>query len=79
MFAGIHMINDEPDGYFGKATYSEMANIQLDYGNPFELRSRKPFDFFKLRAELNFGGGNKFLDNISGYGILLFRQEYAIR
>jgi hypothetical protein len=70
LFAGIHMINDEPEGYFGKATYSEIANIQLDYGNPFELRSRKPFDFFKLRAELNFGGGNKFLDNISGYGIL---------
>jgi hypothetical protein len=70
LFTGIHMINDQTGGYFGKVTYSEMTNIQLDYGNPFELRLRKPFDFFKLRAELNFGVGSKFLDNISGYGIL---------
>jgi hypothetical protein len=47
-----------------------MVNIQLDYGNPFEKRSRKPFDFFKLRADMNFGVGRKILDNVTGYGIL---------
>jgi hypothetical protein len=47
-----------------------MFNLQLDYGNPFETRSRKPFDFFKLRTELDFGVGKKFLDHITGYGIL---------
>lgn len=47
-----------------------MANVQLDYGNPFERRSRKPFDFFKLRTEFDFGVGKKILDNITGYGLL---------
>jgi len=69
-FAGLHRIIDETKGVFGKGITSEMINAQFDYGNPFEIRSRKPFDFFKLRADLNFGVGRKKLDNISGYGIL---------
>src|SRR6185312_11405859 len=32
---------------------------------------RKPFDFFKLRSEFSFGSGRKFLDNLTGYGILV--------
>src|SRR5260221_3347251 len=65
LYAGVHNINN------GKSpSSSEMLNIQLDYGNPFEKRSRKPFDFFKLRADLNFGVGRKILDNVTGYGIL---------
>ena len=47
-----------------------MLNIQFDYGNPFENRKRKPYDFFKYRTEFDFGVGKKFLNNISGYGIL---------
>ena len=47
-----------------------MFNFQFDYGNPFETRTRKPFDFFKLRMDVNFGVGRKYLDNILGYGIL---------
>jgi hypothetical protein len=69
-YAGMHKINDEAQGPFGDGTSSVMINAQLDYGNPFELRSRKPFDFFKLRADLNFGVGRKYVDNITGYGIL---------
>ncbi|MCX6285196.1 MAG: hypothetical protein NTW31_13295, partial [Bacteroidetes bacterium] len=38
---------------------------------------RKPFDFFKLRADLNFGVGRKYLDNILGYGILLGTNKQA--
>ncbi len=47
-----------------------MLNVQLDYGNPFEARPRKPFDFFRFRPELNFGVGRKLIDNLTGYGIL---------
>ncbi|MCX6252332.1 MAG: DUF3943 domain-containing protein [Bacteroidetes bacterium] len=69
-YGGVRMINDSSKGIFGKGTYNAMVNVQFDYGNPFELRSRKPFDFFKLRIDLNFGVGRKYLDNILGYGIL---------
>src|SRR5450432_3337952 len=48
----------------------EMLDLQLDYGNPFEDRRRKPFDLFRFRAELNFGVGRKLADNVTGYGIL---------
>jgi hypothetical protein len=70
LYAGIRRLNDDPYGVFGNGTTSGMFNIQLDYGNPFEIRSRKPFDFFRLRADLSFGVGRKYLDNIIGYGIL---------
>ncbi|MHA4810007.1 DUF3943 domain-containing protein [Flavitalea flava] len=69
-FAGIHSINNQTNKILSGHN-DEMLNIQLDYGNPFELRSRKPFDFFKFRAELNFGVGRKIVDNITGYGVLL--------
>jgi hypothetical protein len=70
LYGGVRKIDDLPYGAFGPGTYSGMFNFQFDYGNPFELRKRKPFDFFKFRADLNFGVGRKYLDNILGYGIL---------
>ena len=42
----------------------------VDYGNPFEKISRKPFDYFRLRADLDFGVGRKYVDNITVNGIL---------
>jgi len=69
-YGGRHTINDEKNKFLS-GTSSVMFNVQLDYGNPFEVRPRKPFDFFKFRAELNFGVGRKVVDNITGYGILL--------
>ncbi len=69
LYAGSHHINNSENNFLsGKG--NEMLNAQLDYGNPFEDRPRKPFDFFRLRAELTFGGGRKLVDNITGYGIL---------
>jgi len=70
LYGGVRKIDNEPYNIFGKGTYSAMFNFQFDYGNPFELRKRKPFDFFKLRVDLDFGVGRKYLDNILGYGIL---------
>jgi hypothetical protein len=70
LYSGIHMVNDPSQGIFGKGTNNVMINAQFDYGNPFELRSRRPFDFFKVRIDANFGVGRKFVDNVIGSGIL---------
>jgi hypothetical protein len=69
LYLGAHSINNGMNTFLSGHT-DEMVNAQLDYGNPFEDRSRKAFDFFRLRAELNFGVGRKVVDNITGYGIL---------
>jgi hypothetical protein len=45
-------------------------NLQLDYGDPFETRKRKPFDLFRLRLELGYGDDEHIIDHINGYGIL---------
>jgi hypothetical protein len=73
LFAGIHAVNNQTRSLLSGHN-DEMVNIQLDYGNPFETRYRKPFDFFKFRAELNFGVGRKVVDNITGYGVLLAKN-----
>jgi len=69
IYAGAQRVNDGVK--FGTGPTNEMVNLQLDYGNPFENIDRKPFDFFKLRADLSFGVGRKLIDNVTGYGILL--------
>ncbi|HEY3388862.1 MAG TPA: DUF3943 domain-containing protein, partial [Prolixibacteraceae bacterium] len=66
--AGALVVNNEKA--FGTGTTGMLLNADFDYGNPFEKRSRKPFDFFQLRTDLNFGQGRKVIDNIIGYGIL---------
>ena len=59
----------------GKDVTNAAATLQLDYGNPFEARSRKPFDLFRLRVELNYGTNTRLLGNVNGYGIL-FGKNY---
>jgi hypothetical protein len=66
--AGTRWVNDGRS--FGTGAMSEALTLHLDYGNPFEHRSRKIFDYFKLRADLHFGVGRKILDNIIGHGLL---------
>jgi len=68
LYGGVHNANDGN-------TPSTLINMQFDYGNPFEKRKRKPFDFFKLRADLNFGVGRKTLDFVTGYGILFGKNS----
>lgn len=73
LFGGIHIVNASRGDVNISPTEgisNPMFNVQLDYGNPFENRPRKPFDFFKLRVDLNFGVGRKILNNVAGYGIL---------
>ena len=68
MTVGARQVNDGRN--FGTGSVTEMLTLHLDYGNPFERRSRKVYDYFTLRANLSFGTGRKVIDNIIGQGIL---------
>jgi hypothetical protein len=54
----------------GTGSLTEMLSLHLDYGNPFEQRTRKAFDFFTLRANLSFGVGRKIINNIMAEAFL---------
>jgi hypothetical protein len=69
---GYHKVNKNNSN--DEVTNSFNVNLHLDYGNPFEKRFRKPFDYFKVRTDLDFGVGRKILDNVTGYGILFGRN-----
>jgi hypothetical protein len=71
--AGIRFLNAGRD--FGKGSKNTLLNLQLDYGYPFENRTRKPFDFFTGRSELNFGTGRKITGSLTGEGILYGKNE----
>src|SRR5579859_6871408 len=43
-FVGAHSINNQTNALLSGHT-DEMLNLQLNYGNPFELRPWKPFDY----------------------------------
>jgi hypothetical protein len=66
--AGVHKVNT--NNHFGTGPTNFIANIQFDYGDPFEIRHRKPYDLFRFRIESRFGSDKKLLDNVLGYGIL---------
>jgi hypothetical protein len=66
--AGYHRINEGIAIEEGSNSFN--FTMHLDYGNPFEKRSRKPFDFFKIRTDFDFGVGRKLISLITGYGIL---------
>lgn len=65
---GMRKLNNGSN--FGTGSASATVNLDVDYGNPFEIRSRKPFDYFTMRTDFNLGVGRKILDNINGYGLL---------
>jgi len=69
IFTGIHQINNSNNVFLSGQT-SELLNLQIDYGNPFERIDRKPYDFFKIIGEANIGLGRKIINDVAGYGIL---------
>lgn len=69
---GYHRVNEGRS--YEDGTNSVNINVHLDYGNPFEMRARKPYDYFKLRLGLDFGVGLKVIDNVIGHGILWGRN-----
>jgi hypothetical protein len=77
VYTGLHWFNKGSS--FGTGSTSAMFNLQADYGDPFEIRPRKPFDFFKIRIDFNYGknvGGN-YLDNVVGYGLLFGKTIHS--
>jgi hypothetical protein len=66
--AGIRRVNNGSSFLTGSSNF--FLNINFDYGNPFEVRPWKPFDYFKMRTDLTIGAGRKLVDEISGYGLL---------
>jgi len=64
---------------FGTGSANASFGIHLDYGDPFEIRPRKPFDFFKLRLELSYGKSleKKYLKNVTGYGLLFGKTVHS--
>lgn len=70
--SGAHVVNDKigKDNKFATGSTKAIANIQLDYGDPFEGVRRKPFDVFRLRVELSDYSDQDFLDHINGYALL---------
>ncbi len=75
--AGAHWFNKGTS--FGTGSTSAMFNIHLEYGDPFEIRPRKPFDFFTARMDLSYGKnvGAKYLDNVIGYGLLFGKTFHS--
>jgi len=70
--AGLHKQNVNNE--FGTGATNAILNLQLDYGDPFEKRIRKPFDVFRLRLEGRYGDDKKIIDNVLGYGLLFGRN-----
>jgi len=75
--AGAHWFNKGTT--FGTGSTSALLNIHLEYGDPFEIRPRKTFDFFKVRIDVSYGKnvGHKYLDNVTGYGLLFGRTIHS--
>ena len=65
---GAHRVNE--NNKFGTGGTNAIANLQLDYGDPFEVRRRKPFDLFRLKLEGRYGDDKRIIDNVLGYGLL---------
>ena len=74
---GAHWFNEGTN--FGTGSLSAILGIHIDYGDPFEIRPRKPFDVFKLRIDLSYGKnvGKKYLDNVTGYGLLFGKTVHS--
>jgi hypothetical protein len=70
-----HFVNEGRT--LGTGSANEMLSLQLDYGNPFEQRSRKMFDYFTLRGDLTIGAGRKIIDNVFGQGILFGSNHHS--
>ena len=65
---GAHRVNE--NNRFGTGSSNAILNLQFDYGSPFEVRKRKPFDLFRLRLESRYGDDKRIIDNVLGYGLL---------
>ena len=73
---GAHRVNE--NNKFGTGGTNVIANVQFDYGDPFEISKRKPFDVFRLRLEVRYGDDKQILDNVLGYGLLFGKTSSSL-
>ena len=71
---GAHRVNE--NNKFGTGGTNAIVNLQLDYGDPFEARRRKPFDLFRLKLEGRYGDDRRIIDNVLGYGLLFGKNIF---
>ncbi len=72
---GMRSVNEGTRFWTGPV--NPWVDVMLDYGNPFEVRTRKPFDYFRVKMALSQGVGRKILDNVTGYGLLFGKNFQA--
>ena len=70
---GAHKVNE--NNKFGSGSTNAIVNLQLDYGDPFEVRRRKPFDVFRLRLEGRYGDDKRIIDNVHNNFLLQVREK----
>jgi len=68
LYAGLNVINNPTK--FATGASSSIVNVMVDYGNPFEHKQRKPFDFFRTNLSFSSGWGKKYLNIIQAEGLL---------
>ena len=70
--AGVQKVNSvtSSDNKFGSGGTNAILDLQIDYGDPFETRSRKPYDLFRARMELAYGYNKYIISTVNGYGLL---------
>ncbi|HMQ67356.1 MAG TPA: DUF3943 domain-containing protein [Ignavibacteria bacterium] len=67
--AGTNRILDGTEFFTG--TLTAAINFRMVYGNPFKERKVKPFDFFRIQAQLNLGDtNNSQIGAVTAYGTL---------
>jgi hypothetical protein len=65
---GPHLVNNGTK--FGSGPVKLSVNLALEYGDPFEIRERKPFDHFKIWGEFTNAYERKYLGGVTGYGLI---------
>ena len=66
--AGALMRNDGMS--LTTTTTAPMLSFDFTYGDPYEIRFRKPYDFFRLQMDFSFGNPNNIVNNVIGEGLL---------
>jgi hypothetical protein len=65
---GAHRVNN--GSQFNTGPIKASLDLAVAYGDPFEIRDRKPFDQFKIWTEFTNAYERKYLGEVTGYGEL---------
>jgi Domain of unknown function (DUF3943) len=63
----------------GSNNIKPMLSFDFNYGDPFEVRFRKPYDFFNVRADFIFGTSGSVVNSVIGNGFLFGKNVDSTR